>query len=143
MKFWDTSAVVPLLLTEAYTSRVRERLLSDPVATYSWLTPTEMTSALARREREGVLSHAEVAEIEQRAERLFASWAQVELSERVRRTARRLLHTHPLRGADALQLASAVEVATESGVVEFMTLDQRLNDAAWREGLVTPLAPRA
>jgi len=73
-------------------------------------------------------------------ERLLASWAQVELSLAVRRTARRLLHTHPLRGADALQLASAIELTTEAGEVELMTLDRRLNDAAWREGLATPLA---
>lgn len=139
MKFWDTSAVVPLLVSEPNSTAVIERLRADPIGTYSWLTPTELTSALARREREGSLTRSGTAELERRAERLLASWAQVELSDRVRRTARRLLHAYPLRSADALQLASAIELSLEAGTVEFMTLDQRLSDAAWREGLVLPL----
>ncbi|MBT9560157.1 MAG: type II toxin-antitoxin system VapC family toxin [Myxococcales bacterium] len=139
MKFWDTSAVVPLLVTEARTPAVFERLRADPVGTYSWLTPTELTSALARREREGSLTPDLTADLERRAERLLSSWAQIELSDRVRKTARRLLHAYPLRSADALQLASAIAVSLEADTVEFMTLDDRLSDAAWREGLLLPL----
>jgi predicted nucleic acid-binding protein len=46
---------------------------------------------------------------------------------------------YPLRSADALELASAIEMSLEAGTVEFMTLDERLGDAAWREGLLLPL----
>jgi hypothetical protein len=47
----------------------------------------------------------------------------------------RLLRVHPLRAADALQLA-AVMIATEENVrrVPFMCFDDRLADAARLEG---------
>ena len=56
-------------------------------------------------------------------------------TERVRRAAARLLRVHPLRAADALQLAAAI-VGSEDRpeTLPFVTLDDRLADAATREG---------
>jgi hypothetical protein len=55
----------------------------------------------------------------------------------IKMTARRLLRVHPLRAADALQLAAAF-VASERRppTLEFVCLADRLNDAARREGFV-------
>ena len=53
----------------------------------------------------------------------------------VRTIARRLLRVHPLRSADALQLAAAVVCAEgECGMLPFVCLDARLIDAARRRG---------
>ena len=42
---------------------------------------------------------------------------------------------HPLKTADALQLAAAVAVAEdEPGLLGFVSFDARLNEAAGREG---------
>ena len=50
-------------------------------------------------------------------------------------TAKRLLRLHPLRGADALQLAAALTVAqNDPSSIGFVTLDMRLRDAASRQG---------
>jgi predicted nucleic acid-binding protein len=60
---------------------------------------------------------------------------EIEPSTRLRRSARRLLRVHPLRPADALQLAAALTAAeAHAGSLPFVTLDRRLADAARREG---------
>jgi predicted nucleic acid-binding protein len=47
-----------------------------------------------------------------------------------------LLARHPLRAADAIQLASALMLSTRSGrAVDFVVYDHRLADAAAAEGL--------
>ena len=56
-------------------------------------------------------------------------------SNRVRERAGRLLATHPLRAADALQLAAALVWCDEAPQGEtFVCLDERLSAAARREG---------
>jgi len=61
---------------------------------------------------------------------------------RLRRTAGRALAAHPLRAADALQLAAALTWSAEQpGGEGFVCLDDRLRDAAQREGFaVLPAA---
>lgn len=55
--------------------------------------------------------------------------------ERVRERARRLLESHPLRAADALQLAAALIASEEEPKdLPFVTLDRRLALAAEKEG---------
>jgi predicted nucleic acid-binding protein len=53
----------------------------------------------------------------------------------VRTTAIRLLRVHPLRAADALQLAAAIVAAEDHpATLQLVTLDERLAQAAEREG---------
>lgn len=62
-------------------------------------------------------------------------WQEVLPSDPVRNTAQRLLRVHPLRAADSLQLAAAIVAAErEPPSLDFVGLDDRLNDAAQREG---------
>jgi uncharacterized protein with PIN domain len=61
VKFWDSSAIIPLCLKEPASETVRRLLRSDEDMVVWWATRVECLSALARRRREGVLSiHAEV-----------------------------------------------------------------------------------
>ena len=58
-------------------------------------------------------------------------------SERVRQRALRLLRVHPLRAADALQLAAALVAASEEPAdLELVSSDARLSAAARQEGFV-------
>ena len=50
MKFWDSSAVVPLLVAEPFQTRLVGLLDQDPIMLVWWATPVECTSAVARRE---------------------------------------------------------------------------------------------
>jgi predicted nucleic acid-binding protein len=100
-----------------------------------WGTPVECVSALARREREGALANADATRAIDRLRRIAAGWQEVLPYDGVRSAAQRLLRVHPLRAADALQLAAAILASEhEPESLEFVCLDERLNDAAGREG---------
>jgi predicted nucleic acid-binding protein len=135
VRYWDASAVVPLLVVEAATDRALAWLAEDVGVVTWWATPIECVSALARRGRDGTLRETEIASAIERLGAMAAAWHEVAPVDSVRRTAIRLLRAHPLRSADALQLAAAIASADGSaGSVPFVTLDERLAEAASREG---------
>lgn len=135
MRFWDSSAVVPLLVTQA-ASPLTDRWLGDDGGIAVWtLTPIELTSALRRLLREGSIAEREVEEAERRADELVSACHVVVDVEAVKAQARRLLRLHPLRAADALQLGAAFEWADGRPTGRILhTLDARLAGAARREG---------
>jgi len=135
MKFWDSSAIVPLLVKEASTESLLKMLEGDQQLLVWWGTPVECTSALARREREGSMPADQTTAAIERLASLATAWDEVAPSVAVRSQARRLVRLHPLRAADALQLAAAVVAAEhEPASLEIVTLDERLRTAAEREG---------
>jgi predicted nucleic acid-binding protein len=135
LKFWDSSAVVPLLLTEASTGPMQRIAEADPVMAAWWATELECVAALARLERETALTDAATQTALERLERLAAAWNEVQPIAALRGVARRLLRVHTLRTADALQLAAATMLAEgQPGSLEVVTLDQQLAAAARREG---------
>jgi predicted nucleic acid-binding protein len=135
MSFWDASAVVPLLLRQHASAALRVYYRKHPDVVAWWGTAVESESAIARLERSGELTQAEATSARKRLLEVEAGWTEVEPSEAVRRTARRLLRVHDLRAGDALQLAAAVVFADgEPGSVPVVCLDARLSSAARREG---------
>lgn len=83
-----------------------------------------------------MLSARDVTMAHARLRALGESWNEVQPQARVRSTAERLLRVHPLRAANALQLAAALEaIDRDRSPIPFVCLDQRLSDAASREGL--------
>jgi predicted nucleic acid-binding protein len=100
-----------------------------------WASEVECVSAIARLERQDDLSGEATLSALERLDALAGGWHEVQPVEAARRTARRLLRVHSLRAADALQLAAAI-VASEDqpASLELVSLDDRLIDAARREG---------
>ena len=138
MKFWDSSAVIPLLVPEATSGSVQRLYADDPVMAAWWATEIECTSAIARRQRLGQLPEDVAAEAFVRLKALREGWHEVEPGEELRESAKRLLRVHDLRTADALQLAAAVYVAeARPSTLELVSLDDRLLAAARREGFPT------
>jgi len=135
MRFWDSSAIVPLLTTQARTPAVRREFEEDSGLIVWWATDVECVSAIARLEREGVMSDLDMVEAMERLDAIARSWQEVSPGARLRTVAARLLRTHPLRAGDALQLAAALVVADDSPrTLPIVTLDERLARAAEREG---------
>jgi len=135
MRFWDSSAIIPLCFRESESETLRRIIKTDEDMVVWWASRVECISALARRRREGVLSME--AELNAMAvlSALFGEWSEVQPSEFVRQRAERLLMVHPLRAADGLQLAAALIWAEESPKgLEVVCLDQNLREAALREG---------
>lgn len=135
MKFWDASAIVPLLLDEPQTQAMLSILDQDSSVLVWWGTPVECMSALSRREREGALLAEHLAQAQDVLRYLKGSWQEVLPSNVLRDVAERLLRVHSLRAADSLQLAAAIIAAErEPSSLQLVSLDERLNDAAAREG---------
>lgn len=144
MRYWDASAVVPLLVRETVTTELTELLRHDPTVITWWGTEIECVSALARLEREGALPGPGLQAALGRLDELSASWHTVQPLDILRVIARRLLRTHALRAADSLQLAAAITAAEHRpGSLAFVCQDIRLNSAADREGFPVVYVPRA
>lgn len=136
MRFWDSSALVALLVNEADTARRGAQLSEDATVAVWWVTPVECESAIQRRSREGALNPEQANLARRRLADLVGVSHEVLPAPGLRSLAIRLLRTHPLRGADALQLAAALTMAGAlSGHLEFVCGDTRLNAAADIEGL--------
>lgn len=135
MRFWDTSAIVPLLMDEDGTRAATAEFERDPSMVVWWGTSVECVSAIARRERQGGMDAPAVTEATRRLAGLGSAWQELQPTTRVRQTAERLLRVHPLRAADALQLAAAIAAADgDPRSLPLVTLDERLARAAEREG---------
>ena len=136
MRYWDASAFVPLIVAESDSERVRGWLAEDDhVVTWAW-TRTEVTSAIERRTREGLLSRRHRRELLDRLGTLADGWDEVTDALAVRSRAEALLARHPLRAADAGQLGAALLVQEQlAGPLTFVCRDQRLLTAADVEGL--------
>ena len=135
MRFWDTSALLPLLVQETRTDAMIALMDNDPAVAVWWLTPVECWSALARLQREQRLTEDQVAAAAALLDEAAQRWTEVPPIERVRDQASRLLRLHPLRAAEALQLAGALVLSDfEPRTLPFVTLDDRLASAARREG---------
>lgn len=135
MRYWDSSAVIPLIVDEPARESLLELYQDDWQIVAWWTTPVEIASAVARREREGLLTSDEAEGAMKAARRLAAAWHEVVPSDAVRRTAERLVRVHTLRAADSLQLAAALIAANhDPGTLEIVCCDARLSAAARREG---------
>ena len=135
MRFWDSSALTPLLVDEG-DSEIRERQLQDDSVVLVWYgTPAEIESALNRRKREKSMTAESAAVARQRFAQLAETWIEVQATHTVRERAMRLLRVHPLRAADAFQLAAALVACGErTRGFAFLTGDGRLREAAAAEG---------
>lgn len=137
MIFWDASAIVPLLIAEKTTGHLQALARRDPDMMAWWGSTVECASALARLERDEALDAKGAGLAFQRLGQIAGAWHEVEPSEIVRENAIRFLRVHPLRAADALQLAAAfVAAERRPASLQVITLDQRLADAMRKEGFV-------
>ena len=135
MRFWDTSALLPLFVAEKESRRARSWLRRDPVVLVWTLSRVELLSALARRERKEPSAARGLVRARAQVLAAWEEWSEIVALEPVRRQAERLVSVHPLRAADALQLGAAL-VATDldPAGLGFATFDERLATAALKEG---------
>jgi predicted nucleic acid-binding protein len=132
--------------TEALNSRLRKEARGLRSVFTSVLTYAEIHAAFARRAREKLLSAGEAAAVQ---DEFDADWAlsigPIELGTAVLASVRNLVRAFPLRGADAIHLASALWLRDMAGVrmktdqytgpVVFVSSDQQLAKAAAKSHL--------
>jgi predicted nucleic acid-binding protein len=133
--FWDSSALVAALLDEPRSKQLIDAFDADPVPVIWWTTPLECVAAVIRAVREKRVSREEATEAVERLREARSQVREIAPLEAVRTRAMRLLSAHPLRTADSLQLAASLVWCEEQpGGETFVCLDQRLREAARREG---------
>ena len=144
MRFWDASAIVPLVVAEAASATLQELAADGSAMLVWWATEVECASALARLERAGDLEARGVVAAFDRLKRIAQGWHEVDPSDGIREAAVRFLRVHPLRAADALQLAAAfVAAERRPSSLEVVTLDERVAAAARKEGFALVDVPPA
>lgn len=134
MRYWDASALVPLVVAEPSSEALRRLARAGELVTWC-LSAVEISAAIERRAREGALDgRGRRAALDTLGE-LSAVWTEITAMAAVRDRACRMLAVHALRSADALQLGAAVVAAGDRPLGnEFVCADGRLAEAAGREG---------
>ena len=77
MKFWDTSAIVPLCVVEPASAAVKSILSKDSSIVVWWGTRTECVSALMRQRREGGLNVQSERQARHLLGLLAGTWSEV------------------------------------------------------------------
>ena len=128
--FWDASVLVTLCVNQAPTPRALIFESQYRIAVW-WATQVEIASALAYSLRRREITPTEYAQAKLQSDGLASLWSVVQPSPKVARDARALLELYPLRAADALQLAAALEWCEGKPKGEiFLSFDKRLREAA-------------
>ena len=137
MKFWDTSAIVPLCVHEPHSTIVKKLLTGDDGIIVWWGTRIECLSALTRRAKSRDMTASDERAARRVLNTLTQAWAEIQPNEPLRYRTERLLAVHALPATIALQLAAALQWSggstTDQGIVTF---DNRLREAAHREGFI-------
>ena len=133
LAFWDSSALVKLLVEEAGTDLAIALWDEAAGVVASRLAVPELSAALASAERSGRIDRAGARIARDEWRRYLDALDVVEVSADIADHAAGLAVAHPLSGADAVQLATALALS-ESELV-LATWDRRLATAALAEGL--------
>jgi hypothetical protein len=134
MRFWDSSAIVPLIVEEASSPVCRSLLRADRSIAVWALSRIEVLSAVWREVRTGGMDRTAAMQAGKRLDSLSAAWTEVDGLSVVRGRAERIVAVHPLRAADALQLAAALVLSRERPRWPFVTSDLQLASVAELEG---------
>jgi len=136
MLYWDTSALFAFIVSEKRSTEIRSFVEAhgSESAFTSMLTPLEMESAIQRRlsDRSLNLREADTARligIDFRKKVYL-----VPLEQNALDMALHLQKIYGLRPGDAIQLASARIGTDNPARVVFLSMDDKLNEAAKREG---------
>ncbi len=135
MRFWDASALVPLMVEERESVRLNAVAKEDRKVVAWWGTLVEVAGAIERRHRRGDWKTDQRKDADARLAVSASSWYTIPPIAHVRSEAMHLTRVHGLRAGDAFQLAAALEWSGGRGEQhDFVTLDRELRAAAAREG---------
>jgi uncharacterized protein len=133
--FFDSSAFAKRYVEEPGSQAVDLLCQEATEVALSVLCVPEILSALNRRVREGLLTDREYTEAKQYLSQDIRDAVIVNLVTQVVSTCTKILEDSPIRAADALQIACALEWETEL----FVSSDKRQISAARKAGLHTKL----
>ena len=131
--YFDTSAVIPLIIDEPSTPRCNQVWNEASRVLSVRLLYPEARAALARAHRMGHVTRAQVSRFVEELDDLMSDLDHVELTAQLAHTAGEHAQTHDLRGYDAVHLAAAESVLDDELVL--VTGDGNLAAAGSRLGI--------
>ncbi len=136
--YLDTSSLVKLYVLEKGSTDIRSSVVASVAVATSVIAYPELHSALTRKRRKRAISEREYNEIVTVFDREWDTFLRIVVTDLLAKTAGRLSKEYSLTGADAVHLASAVEIR-EKGPKDtrFFSSDGRLNAAAKKERFET------
>jgi predicted nucleic acid-binding protein len=132
--FFDASALVKRYVAEAGSAAVQRATRRETVAV-ARIAHAEVAASLARAARAQIIAVTRRDEALDRLDEDMARWRVVELRPRVAARARALVCAHPLRGYDAVQLASILDLRDHGAAVRAWCTDTTLCAAIEAEGI--------
>lgn len=128
--FLDTSALVKLYVQEIHSSTVEKAVAAADDVIVSQITLAEAVSAFHYRTQKQELSNANETQIFKQLLEDWDTFNCVDVTEHITKEAAMLVRSRGLRGADAIQLATAAWVSREQHFVHFLAFDEKLLEAA-------------
>ena len=136
MIYLDTSALIKRFVNEKGSPLVQSIVQRKGTIATAKIAYAEIFAGLTRKTREGNLSKAQYALACRQFESDWQAYLRVELEDNILLLARDLIQRHPLRGFDAVHLASALSLKIALGEeITFAAGDGRLLKAAAAENL--------
>lgn len=136
--YLDTSALLKRYFKEPYSDEIISRWKKATEIVTSSVTYAETMASFYRKKREADLSGKMIKKIVNSFRTDWKSFIRVEVTDDLNEYIDKAVGSHPLRGFDAIHLASALVVhrrLPENFL--FACFDGRLNQAAQAEGLET------
>ena len=127
--------MLPLFSEEALSGIAAEFVGEDDQIVVWWGTWVECSVAISRLRRENRLGDRGEEEARAALDRLANNWVERRPTDDTRLLAMLVSKYHPLKAADALQIAAALRWCEgDTGGTGFVCLDDRLRKAAQDEG---------
>jgi uncharacterized protein len=138
MNYFDTSALIKRFVEESGSKSVDAVLAREPILATSKVAYAEVHAGLARKLREKAFTTAAYRTTSRTFDTDWRAYVRVDLADPVLLIVRDLVRRYPLRGFDAIHLASAMRLQQQLGEeIRVIASDDRLLTAAKEEGLRT------
>jgi predicted nucleic acid-binding protein len=128
--YLDTSAVLRAIVENGTSPELEARIAAAPALITSRLSIVESSRAIHRLRQLGRVSETQLADAQRELDAIWARCDIWELTGSVCEMARRVAPGSALRTLDALHLATFVLAREKIAGLEFLTDDERLQEAA-------------
>ena len=136
--YLDTSALVKRYFREPYSDDIISRWKSAAQIVTSFVAYAETMASIYRKKREANLTDKLIRKTTDLFNQDWQSFIRVEINDELNGYIDRVIKRYPLRGFDAIHLASAIVIYESiSDDFLFACFDNRLAEAAQSEGFET------
>lgn len=134
--YLDTSAILKRYFQESFSEDVSAKWKQSEMIVTSSVAYAETMATIYRKQKEAELDKKKIKKIIQAFQTDWSGFIRVEVTDDLNGYIDNVLQKHPLRGFDAIHLASALVIYEKfPRTFFFACFDQRLNQAARLESL--------